>query len=351
MMADHPAEYDVAVIGAGMAGLCAAGVLTAAGLRVAVVDKARGVGGRMATRRLGGAVVDHGAQFFTVRGAGFGAIVADGCEHGAVIPWCSGFVRAAAVDHAAAPADDGHPRYRGAKGMTDLPKLLAERLEPAQAAVRTNARVTAITVADGSVRLAIDGGEKIVARGCVVTPPVPQTLDLFAAGGLLAPAVGRIDGNTHRLLASVAYDPCFALMLVLDQPGRVPAPGGVQFESGPIAWIADNQQKGISPVPALTIHASGDFSRARFDDPPEDVMRAMCTAAAPWIGGATVVEQSLQRWKYALPTTVLEVPFVAASTAPPIVCCGDAFAGPKVEGAASSGMAAGRWLVDVIGGA
>ena len=349
MMPDQPSECDVAVIGAGMAGLCAAGVAIAAGLRVAVVDKARGVGGRMATRRLGGAVVDHGAQFFTVRNADFGAIVADGCERGSVIPWCSGFARSTAVDRPATPAEDGHPRYRGVKGMTDLPKLLAERLVHATGPLRTNSRVTAIAVTDSRVRLALDGGEELVARGCVVTPPVPQTLDLFAAGGLLAPAAGRIEGVTHRLLASVAYDPCFALMLVLDQPSRVPAPGGVQFESGPIAWIADNQLKGISPVPALTIHASGAFSRARFDDPPEDVMQAMRTAAAPWIGGATVVEQSLQRWKYALPTAVLEVPFVAASTTPPIVCCGDAFAGPKVEGAASSGMAAGRRLVEILG--
>jgi len=349
MMADQTAECDVAVIGAGMAGLCAAGVAIAAGLRVAVIDKARGVGGRMATRRLGAAVVDHGAQFFTARGADFHAIVADGCERGSVIPWCSGFARSTAIDRPATPAEDGHPRYRGAKGMTDLPKLLAERLVHATGPLRTNARVTAITVTDSRVRLALDGGDEVVARGCVVTPPVPQALDLFAAGGLLAPAARFIDVEVHRLLASVAYDPCFALMLVLDQPSRLPAPGGVQFESGPIAWIADNQQKGISPVPALTIHASGDFSRARFDDPPEDVMQAMRSAAAPWIGGATVVEQSLQRWKYALPTTVLEVPFVAASTAPTIVCCGDAFAGPKVEGAASSGMAAGRWLVEILG--
>lgn len=349
MTADRPAECDVAVVGAGVAGLCAAGTLTEAGLRVVVLDKARGVGGRMATRRLGRAVVDHGAQFFTVRGAAFGALVASSREHGAVIPWCNGFARAEAVDQPAVPAEDGHPRYRGATGMTDLPKLLAERLVDAHVAVRTNARATSIAVVDACVRLALDGGGELVARGCVVTPPVPQTLDLLAAGGLLSPDSRRIDQDVHRCLASVAYDPCFALMLVLDQPSRVPAPGGVQFESGPIAWIADNQQKGVSPVPAVTIHASGDFSRERFDDPPEEVMQAMRTAAARWIGGATVVEQSLQRWKYALPTTVLDVPFVAASTAPPIVCCGDAFAGPKVEGAASSGMTAGQWLVDVLG--
>jgi len=347
-MVEEPRECDVAIIGAGIAGLCAALTLTQAGLKVVIVDKARGVGGRMATRRLGGAVVDHGAQFFTVRGEAFDALVSDALQHGAVAPWCSGFARAAAADQPAAPADDGHPRYRGATGMTDLPKFLAERLGGTGTSLCTTSRVTAIAIADSRVRLGLDGGAGFVARGCVVTPPVPQALDLFAAGGLLAPAGGRIDTDMHRLLASVAYDPCFALMLVLDRPILVPPPGGVQFESGPIAWLADNQQKGISPVPALTVHASGAFSRARFDDPPDEVLQTLRVAAAPWIGDATVVEQSLQRWKFALPTVVLDVPFVAATTAPPIVCCGDAFAGPKVEGAATSGMAAGRWIAGML---
>ena len=255
---------------------------------------------------------------------------------------------AAAADQPVASAEDGHPRYRGATGMTDLPKFLAERLGGAGTSLRTTSRVAAIAIAEGRVRLAFDGAADLVARGCVVTPPVPQALDLFAAGGLLSLGVGRIDADTHRLLASVTYDPCFALMLVLDRPSLVPPPGGIQFESGTIAWLADNQQKGISPVPALTVHADGAFSRARFDDPPDDVMTALRTAAAPWIGAATVVEQSLQRWKFALPTAVLDKPFVAATTAPPIVCCGDAFAGPKVEGAATSGMAAGRWIAGVL---
>ncbi|MFM8892131.1 MAG: NAD(P)-binding protein, partial [Planctomycetia bacterium] len=49
-----------------------------------VLEKSRGVGGRMATRRVGAAVCDHGAQFFTVRGDGFARLVAEARAEAAV---------------------------------------------------------------------------------------------------------------------------------------------------------------------------------------------------------------------------------------------------------------------------
>ncbi|NDH45714.1 MAG: FAD-dependent oxidoreductase, partial [Actinobacteria bacterium] len=58
---------QVVVIGAGLAGLCAARDLVDAGHLVTVLEKSRASGGRCATRRIGNAVFDHGAQFFTVR--------------------------------------------------------------------------------------------------------------------------------------------------------------------------------------------------------------------------------------------------------------------------------------------
>ena len=142
-------------------------------------------------------------------------------------------------------------------------------------------------------------------------------------------------------------------MLSLNRLSLVPSPGGIQFAGGPIAWLADNQQKGISMVPALTVHASGAFSRQHFDDPPEQVAAALIDLVRPWIDGdpsTAIVGQSLHRWKFATPTTIIPAPLVAAVTSPPIVCCGDAFGGPKVEGAASSGLAAGRWVARMLAG-
>ena len=348
----RPFDPDVVIVGAGIAGLSAATELVGSGRRVLVLEKSRGVGGRMATRRVGEAVCDHGAQFFTVRGPAFGGMVTEAHEAAAVAKWCEGFSQAASIDATVTPAVDGHARWRGASGMTDLPKRLAAQLPPDSCIVQTAAKVTAIGVSGGRVRISLDpgsqAGESITlhAAAAIVTSPVPQSLDLFAAGGLLGEGNG-IDADAHRQLTTVTYDPSFALMLVLNRPTLVPPPGGIQFAGGPISWLADNQQKGISAVPALTVHASGGFSRQHFDRSPEQVVAALIDLVRPWIDGdpsTAIVGQSLHRWKFAAPTTIIPAPLVAAVRSPPIVCCGDAFGGPKVEGAALSGLAAGRWV-------
>ena len=66
----------IAIIGAGLAGLTAASHLISAGFRVDLVEKSRGAGGRMATRRETWASLDLGAQYFTARSPAFRAQVA-----------------------------------------------------------------------------------------------------------------------------------------------------------------------------------------------------------------------------------------------------------------------------------
>src|SRR5512139_3416646 len=58
-----PSGSSVVVVGAGISGLACARELASAGRPVVVLERARGVGGRCATRRVEGQPVDFGVAF------------------------------------------------------------------------------------------------------------------------------------------------------------------------------------------------------------------------------------------------------------------------------------------------
>jgi len=79
---------DVLIVGAGIAGLSAASTLSRLGRDVVVIDKGRGVGGRMANRRFGGAVFDHGAQYVTQRSPLWEDYLRRWLQAGILKEWC-----------------------------------------------------------------------------------------------------------------------------------------------------------------------------------------------------------------------------------------------------------------------
>lgn len=313
------------VVGAGIAGLSAAHSLVDGGVDVTVVDKGRGPGGRLATRRIGAATVDHGAQFFTVRTPAFGRTVDDWTARGLARVWSTGF-----------DTDDAHPRYCAPHGMNGLAKDLAARVTASG-----DGRVVCSTMAfaigrtgPGRWQVVIDDGSRIAADAVVVTTPLPQAFSLLADTDL------ALD---DRLLRT-DYDRTLALLAVLDRPPAVPAPGGVQAPTPDVAFVADNQAKGVSAVPALTLHASATWSEAHWDGDRDDTESALIDLAAPWLAGTAPLATQVKRWRFATPRTISPDPCWVAADAP-VVLAGDAFAGPRVEGAHNSGLAAAHALL------
>jgi hypothetical protein len=130
----------------------------------------------------------------------------------------------------------------------------------------------------------------------------------------------------------------------------IPTPGGLWFAGEPISWMADNQRKGVSPGQgaAITIHAGPQFSQAHWATPEAEVTAALLRVAAPWLGSPTVQTQ-LHRWRYSRPLRVYPERCVILREPAPLVLAGDAFGGPRVEGAALSGLAAGGALAELLG--
>lgn len=312
---------DVVVVGAGLSGLMAADALSAEGAEVVILEKAQGPGGRLATRRVQAGtqvgVFDHGAQFFTVRSDRFAAVIGDWPVH----VWHHGPDTAARVTDdpsTVCSGDDGHPRYVGSAGMNGIAKHLATGLD-----VRPQQQVRRITDRAQGWGIQVAGASALVARAVVVTCPGPQA-------AALVPAVAVPD---------LGYHPCLALLAVLD---RAPGRPAVQFDDGPVHYLADNASKGISPAPAVTVHASGPWSAAHFDDDDTAITGALLRLVRPWLNGAAVLGTQVKRWRYSAPADPHPDPAVAV--APGLVLAGDGFGQAKVEGAVLSGVAAAELL-------
>jgi renalase len=312
------------VIGAGIAGLMAARRLRERGITVTVVDKGQGVGGRLATRRFGGGVFDHGAQFLTVESEDFRNRMAPWIESGVLLEWSRGF-----MGSDGSFPNDRFPRLRGRSGMTALPKALAKGLD-----VRLGTRIERVSWRGHFWEARTDGDEELVADALILTAPVPQALALIDAGNFDIPAAIR-----HHL-DTITYNPCLAVLARLAGPSHLPRPGAIELDGEPLAWIADNHRKGISPgAHAVTIHAGPRFSRDRWEARDEAISAEMLAAAAPWLG-AEVRESQVKRWRYAQATQPTDAPCCVVHPHPPLILAGDGFSGGGVERAALSSESA-----------
>lgn len=330
-MSDQTTNHSCIIVGAGMAGLLAANELQDNGWKVTVFDKGRGVGGRMATRRFSGGTFDHGTQFFTVRGDRFGKLVESWMEAGVVEEWTRGF-----ADAGGNQSEDGHPRYKGAEGMTSIPKYLARNLD-----VHTGERVAEIRTRDSGWEVVTEEAA-YGADALLLTAPAPQSLALAESGNY------RLPDDDRRQLEEISYDPCLALMARLDGESPVPEPGGVQIKGEPLDWIGDNQRKGISPEPGITVHAGPGWSTEHWEASDEEVVRELLTLAGEQLGAelaSRATETSIARWRYSWVTNAHPEPYLMASGSPTLLFAGDCFGQPKVEGASLSGLAAADRLL------
>ena len=309
----------IAVVGAGLSGLLVAGALKARGGKVVVLEKSRGLGGRLATKRVGEAVFDTGAQYFTAKSERFAAMVAEWGTTGVVAPW---------------PGASAH-RWIARPSMNALGKFLAGGLE-----VRREAKVVKVQRTLGGWELTIENQPPARAERLVLTAPLPQSLALLQAGGVELPS------ELAKELAALTYYPCLALLLTLGGASAVPVEG-VALTNGRVRWIADNTKKGISPgvAGAVTVHVSPSFAAEHFAKTESELAALVLPDIAEWLG-APVVNVALQRWKFSEPVASFAkgcvwLPELGLGLA------GDSLGGPRVEGAALSGLElAERMAVD-----
>ena len=262
----------VAVVGAGLAGLAAARELTAGGHEVVVFEKSRGMGGRVAARRLGGTVLDHGSRVV--------AAPADSALR-------------ALVDSLA--IDDRVDRGDGiafAAGATRLPKRMAEGLD-----VRLGVRLAALRGAGPALELGDEQGNTHgTADAVIVTAPAPQAADLLERSPEAGPRVAA--------LRAVEYAPAVMILvgLRLDQAEE----WEVLDPEGPIAEVRREAVKGRVPIAGieplvvrLDEQASADLIDASDEAALDRALPALASLVRSSAEGPAWIQ--VKRWRFAVP--------------------------------------------------
>lgn len=321
-------KKDVIIVGAGISGLLAATVLKREGCSVQILEKSRGVGGRMATRRDGPARFDHGAQFFTVRDPGFAKWVERWETAGLVAPWFHRF-----------PEEDGalgHVRYRGVPCMRAIGKHLAKDLD-----VVLNERVVSLHHGNEEWTLTTASGDTCRGRFLLLTAPVPQSLRILFNSNI------SFRLNKLRPLIEFEYSRCLSVLAVLDGPSGIPDYGLIRPRNAVVRMIVDNQMKGVSPdCPAITIHSTSQFAAHHWETSDEERIPLILGAALPSLQ-SKIVKASLHRWRYNEARNPLDTPYFF-SRRHSLSLAGDGFGGSRIESAALSGLAAAEHLLDFM---
>lgn len=301
---------QIAIVGAGVAGLAAGTRLAAAGHEVRLFDKAKGVGGRMATRRvtttLGDALFDYGAQYFTVRTAEFATCVNAWRQQGLVAPWL-------------AAGDDA---FVGTPSMNAPLRAMVSTLDTVW-----NTRVDAVEPHDGGWVIRGDGLAPQPFDVVIIAIPAEQT------AALLAP----VERQLADLAAAAVSAPCWTVMAAFES--QVSAAGDILSEPRePIGWAARNCAKpGRTGLEAWVVQATPVWSIAHLEDDPAPVIDTLLAALADAVGGELPITVSVaaHRWRYARSASAgIDLLWDSDRR---IGVCGDWLYGPRVEYAWLSG--------------
>ncbi|MEC7743237.1 MAG: FAD-dependent oxidoreductase [Pseudomonadota bacterium] len=317
-MPEADGAMQIAIVGAGMAGLSCATRLAALGHDVALFDKGRGPGGRMATRRVeaDGTTLrfDHGAQYFTARDPRFVEQVARWEREGVVARWDAA----------------GEDAWVGTPAMNAPIKAMAGRHD-----VQFGTRIEQLLRDGDGWQLDGEGAPDRRFDAVVVALPAEQ------AGPLLQPhasAMGDLADTTSSA-------PCWTIMAAFEQ--RLPSEQDTIRHHGAIGWAARNNAKpGRGSAECWVVQASPDWSRAHLEDEATAVETALLDQLADAIGAPLppLLAISAHRWRFARSGAAGKEALWDAQQR--IGVCGDWLIGPRVEAAYLSGLI----LAETLGG-
>ncbi len=305
--------HSVTIVGAGICGLSLADLLKQQDKTSFVIEKSKSVGGRVATRRHGEAVFDHGAQFY---------------KHFTERPifWHER-MQSQKVSRLWFTDEKGAENFVADPGMTKI----AKKLQSSCTEIKFDELVIKILPHPDHLRIICDSGASYVTKKIVLTCPMPQSLSILKASGISYPAELEQIQYAKALVGLFEVTPNEAIET---KDISFLKPGNEIFS------IANNQHKKISPIPSYTVVMDPDFSEKHFNKTDEEILNLIEPLFVEQLSSSRKISfRQLKKWRYSHPVNVFREKFYQIKDVPEVFLAGDAFGGGSVYGAVQSTMA------------
>jgi renalase len=275
-------DEEIIIVGAGLTGLTLARGLKQLGKSCLLLEKSRGLGGRIATRRIDNGGLDHGAFFLS-----YSQYFEDflNLSTDIVLRSSQGFY------------------LEG--GMNRLAKVMATDLE-----ILKNQKAHVI-VPDGSRwKIQTEEGLTFTTNKLVLTAPLPQAISLLDANRLEVPSQLRV----------IEYKKALILLATFKQlPEELKS---FSYQDHMIYFMRERQ---LHPQ-GVVIHLSDEVTNAAFDKSDNEILKLVQTliSSSP-LKNLELEKTELKKWRYAEPLIMHPDPF--AEVLPGLFLSGDAFSG------------------------
>lgn len=276
----------LAIIGSGLSALTLANKIGNS-FDVTLFEKARGVSGRMSTRRSGEYHFDHGAQFFTIKNEELRELFQPLLDEKIIDIWHARFAELeGSLITSKRNWNADYPHYVGTPAMNIINKHLAKNLN-----VKVATRVESLVKNNDKWHLFSDKNEFLGEFDWVVsTAPAEQTTQLFPE-----------EFEHYDKISSTKMLACFSLMLGFDKPLEMEFDVAL-VKNMDISWISVNStkpQRGDKFT--LLVHSTNKWAERHIDDDKEQVIKYLCDQTSKTIGHdvSTASHIDVHGWRYA----------------------------------------------------
>lgn len=293
---------DVLIIGAGPAGLTLGKLLSEKKISYLIVEKSRGVGGRVATRRIHDIKFDHGAPFLKTNRELLELI----------------------SEMNFSTLNFGEHGFFFQGGMTSLFKKISEDLP-----IRKEVKIVRLEKRTFNWTAVSDKNEEFHAQIVVNTAPLPQALLLLKESQLGYWHDDELDSIQYSKALMGLFLTNENVKLGKSKPGEVHSVFSMEDRThNPSAWI---------------LRTTPTFSDTHFEEPENVQLQKITQLFRESVEGLKDISYAeVKKWRYVLPEKVLPYPYLEVLK--DLYLIGDAFRYPDVQGSLQGAHALAKKL-------